>query len=325
MNRNHKISLFTLATSLFLSACGGGGGAGTSNPATGYFIDSPVEGLSYSTLTQSGKTSSDGSFKFVDGENVTFSLYGQTLFSPKGYSYLTPFDVSDTSVNLGYSINLIRFLLALDVDGNPSNGIKLPSYNGTLNVNFNQSIRSFEADSDGKIADFLNSNAAGRPLASVSDAVAHFNSSLGNINSTYTLSLLGRTATSEIKNSNCTNNATGGWRYTFNATSMRMIGSDGFFNNGDGNCTVNAEGDITTQYADIPSGEFLDCAPTCTYKQLNRIKFIPNDVDGRVAVEYSWHTPNTNKIYYVKTILADLPNNNNPTALSTFREVITLN
>jgi hypothetical protein len=57
---------------------------------------------------------------------------------------------------------------------------------------------------------------------------------------------------------------------------------------------------------------------------LNRISYVPSDTDGRTAVEWSWHTPSTNKIYTVKTILADPSNNNNPASLNTFYEVITL-
>lgn len=308
-----------------LSACGGGGGSTASTPQTGLFIDSPVEGLNYSTATQSGKTAADGSFKYLDGESVTFSLYGKTLFSPKGFSYLTPFDLSDTSVNLNYSLNLVRFLLALDEDSNPNNGIKLPTFSGTMDVDFNKSIRDFQADADGKIARFLSSNANGRPLATVQAAVAHFNSSLANINPTYTLAFAGRTATSVIKNTNCTNGVTTGWRYTFTATSVRSVGSDGFSNNGDGNCTASAESDETRLYSAVGAEEFLHCAPSCGYKQLNRITFTTNDPDGRTAVSWSWHTPNSNKIYSVKTILADPRNNNHPASLNTFVEVVTLN
>lgn len=315
------------AASAALAACGGGGNSSTSTTSvsTGYFIDAAVEGLGFSTPTQSGVTGADGSFKYIENENITFNLYGKPLFSAKGFTYLTPFDLSDTSVNPGYSINLIRFLMALDVDSNPSNGLKLPAYAGSLDVDFNKSILDFQADTDGKIAAFLNAQAAGRPLATVEAAVTHFNDSLANISPSYSLSLAGKSATSTIKNSNCTNNATTGWQYSFGATSAQVVGSDGFQNSGDGNCTPNDSETLNMTYVDFVAGEFLSCAPTCTYKGLNRVAYLNPDVDGRTAVEWSWHSPNSNKIYYAKTILADPDNNNNPIALSTFTEVITLN
>lgn len=330
MNKRLKFSFVTASVAL-MAACGGGGGGGggtsstTTTPLTGFFIDSAVQGLTYTSATQSGTTLADGGFKYLDGESVTFKLYGLTISSPLGFTYLTPFDLSDNSVDPNYSINLIRFLLALDEDSNPNNGIKLPAFNGVLDLNFNKSIRDFEADSDGKIRSFLVANANGRALATVQNAVSHFNSSLTSINPEYTLSLLGKTVTSTTKNTKCLNNVTATSRYTFGATSMRIVGSDGFFNNGDGNCVVLADDDETIAYSELRPGEFLDCAPSCTYKQLNRIAFVPNDPDGRTAVEWSWHTPKSGVINYVKTILADPINNNHPASLNTFVSTLRMN
>lgn len=326
MNKILKFTAIAASVTLVV-ACGGGGGPSstTATPLTGFFIDSPVQGLTYTTATQSGTTLVDGSFKYLAGETVTLKLYGLTISSPLGFTYLTPFDLSDSSVDPNYSINLIRFLLAVDEDSNPNNGIKLPVFNGTLNLNFNKSIRDFEADADGKIRSFLTANANGRSLATVQTAVSHFNSSLANINPTYTLSLLGKTVTSTIRNTSCVNNLVATSRYTFGASSVRIVGSDGFFNNGDGNCVALADDDETIPYSDFISGEFLDCAPSCRYNQLNRISFIPVDTDGRTKVEWSWHTPNSNVIKNVSTILADPRNNNHPASLNTFIDILTIN
>jgi hypothetical protein len=308
--------------------CGGDSGtptATTTSPLTGFFIDSAVQGLTYTTATQSGTTPADGSFKYLTGETVTLKLYGLTISSPLGYTYLTPFDLSDSSVDPSYSINLIRFLLAADEDSNPSNGIKLPAFNGTLDINFNQPIRDFEADADGKISSFLIANANGRSLATVQTAVTHFNGSLANINPTYTLSLLGKTITAVTRNTSCTNNVVATAQWTFGASSLQFVGSDGFFNNGDGNCIVNPADDETIPYTSLISGELLDCAPNCNYKQLNRISYIPVDTDGRTKVEWTWHTPNSNVIKNVSTIIADPVNNNQPASLNTFVDVLTIN
>lgn len=326
MKNLFKFSIVTASVALMV-ACGGGNGnpSTAANPLTGFFIDSPVQGLTYTTATQSGTTSADGGFKYLAGEAVTLKLYGLTISSPLGYTYLTPFDLSDSSADPNYSINLIRFLLAVDEDSNPSNGIKLPSFNGTLDINFNQSIRDFEADSDGKISSFLIANANGRSLATVQTAVTHFNSSLANINPSYTLSLLGKTITAVTRNTQCTNNVVATAQWTFGASSLRFVGSDGFFNNGDGNCIVNQADDETIPYASLISGELLDCAPNCNYKQLNRISYIPVDTDGRTKVEWTWHTPNSNVIKNVSTIIADPVNNNHPASLNTFVDILTIN
>ena len=61
-----------LLTMGILSACGSGGSSGP-QIETGVFIDSAVGGLKYQTATQSGLTNSSGEFKYIAGENVTFS------------------------------------------------------------------------------------------------------------------------------------------------------------------------------------------------------------------------------------------------------------
>ena len=64
-------------TTIFLVGCGGGSSTPTSK--TGTFLDSKVVGLSYSTDSVSVTTNENGEFEYIDGENITFKLYGQTL------------------------------------------------------------------------------------------------------------------------------------------------------------------------------------------------------------------------------------------------------
>ncbi|MBX2882441.1 MAG: DM13 domain-containing protein [Granulosicoccus sp.] len=91
---------------------------------SGVFLDSAVQGLSYTTPTQSGLTSATGAFNYMPGESVTFSLGDLVLPSTVAKPVLTPIDIfadapeADTSV-----VNLARLLQTLDVDGNSSNGI----------------------------------------------------------------------------------------------------------------------------------------------------------------------------------------------------------
>lgn len=323
-----KNRLFPAVAAISLiSACGGGGGGGSlpASPSVGYFVDSAVQGLDYSTPTQAGKTDATGSFNYLDGESVSFELYGKEILAPKGFTYLTPFDVESGEVNTGYSVNLTRFLIALDSDNDPSNGITLPDYAGAMDVDFDRSIRDFELDTDGKLRSALNAIAPGRGLPTVQAAAQHLSNTLASIDPAYTLNLVGKTATSTLRNSFCSNDLTLGWRYTFNADNVTLVGDDTFVTDNNSVCTPGGEEELVLNYSDdIEEGEFLDCAPRCTWKQLNRVTHIPSDTDGREAIVWSWHTPNTNKIISVKTILSDPASNNAPASLGSFVEVVTL-
>jgi len=153
-----------------LAACGGGGGGGAvssggnGNPDgendettppevtynTGKFIDSPVQGLRYSTPSLSGLTDVDGTFRYNDDEVVTFSLGGVTIGEAVGASVITPFTLyevkppnkeriisnalfDNTSVQtLDKALNIASFLQNLDADQDASNGINLGNANEIL-------------------------------------------------------------------------------------------------------------------------------------------------------------------------------------------------
>lgn len=333
---------FVAAMACALLACGGGGGPGspavqdkigaendagaaTNNSLlqTGQFIDAPVQGLQYRTATRSGITDSTGRFTFLLGETVEFSLYGQALLSAPGFKVLTPFDVPAGSFNPNYSINLVRFLMTIDEDNNPGNGIKVPVYTGSFQINFDQSVANFEKDAN--VLSLLSKIATNRSLVSVEAAVAHLLRSLQNVQTDYALDLQGKTGRSVMTNTKCSNGLQLGWRYAFGPTSVRVVGNDTFVTNNNTICTTEPEESLDVSYELLrQEGAFLSCAPLCTYAQLNRVQFIPADGDGRTAVEWSWHTPNTKKIYHAKTILRDPRNPGQEAALATFFEVITL-
>ena len=88
-----------VALGLGFSGCSGGGGGSSSNTqavatVTGQFIDAPVQGLNYSTATQSGQTDSSGNFKYRAGETVTFKLGTLTLGTVTATSSLNPLDLA---------------------------------------------------------------------------------------------------------------------------------------------------------------------------------------------------------------------------------------
>ena len=80
-----------VASTVLLVSCGGGGdggggGAATSAPvSTGYFIDSPVQGLGYNTTSGlSGHTGPNGEFQYRVGDVVNFTMGGTTIGSAAG-------------------------------------------------------------------------------------------------------------------------------------------------------------------------------------------------------------------------------------------------
>ncbi len=142
-----------LALSMMLSACGddgngtggigGAGGTGGSGGAlTGFLVDSPVSGVAYETLTQSGLTDAEGAFQYLAGETVRFTLGDILLGEVSGQAEVTPFDLAGAEVvtgrrnlreGLGFAdpalrvvANLALLLQSFDDDDDPSNGINIP-------------------------------------------------------------------------------------------------------------------------------------------------------------------------------------------------------
>jgi hypothetical protein len=159
---------------LTLTACGNGGaGGGTPPPSTGVFIDSPVQGLSYSSAPSglSGLTGPNGEFLYRAGDRVTFSIGGYVLVgmdaSPVlGQTQVTPFiflgNTSVPSVTHVGPVNLARLLLALDtVPGGET--ITLPATPPILPVPTNFGSAIFDTEMAN----------AGIPIASKADAIVH--------------------------------------------------------------------------------------------------------------------------------------------------------
>jgi len=133
-------AIFT--SSLIFSCVGGGGGGGTTTTTTtntngtgitAQFIDAPVQGLDYETSSGlSGVTDANGNFNYNLGDTVTFKIGDivvGTVQIPVMEKYVTPTDlVTDNSPN-GVDLNKVRqivaFLIALDKDKNPDNGIQI--------------------------------------------------------------------------------------------------------------------------------------------------------------------------------------------------------
>lgn len=122
------ISVLIALTLTGLVACGGdgGGNGGGAVTASGVFKDSNVSGLGYSSGSQSGVTETDSSFIYEVGQPVTFTVGGVTIGSTTGKSVITPVDlVAGGTTSTPEVQNIVRFLLMLDSDGDPSNNISI--------------------------------------------------------------------------------------------------------------------------------------------------------------------------------------------------------
>ena len=124
-----RICIYTIGL-LILTACGGGGGGGSSSDSKvqkGVFIDSAVEGVTFTTVTQSGVTDSAGTFNYLSGEIVNLYIGDIFLGSAPGQDLITPLDlvpgaIDETDPQVS---NILRFVQSLDSDNDPDNGITI--------------------------------------------------------------------------------------------------------------------------------------------------------------------------------------------------------
>lgn len=107
-------------------------GTGTNNQGSeptlsGLFKDTRTVGLDYKVGTYTDRTDELGAFKyFSEDDDITFSVGGVVLGTVKVSQVLTPIDlfVDGTSEKIDVQ-NIVSFLLALDDDADPSNGINI--------------------------------------------------------------------------------------------------------------------------------------------------------------------------------------------------------
>lgn len=122
--QKHSIAA-AIAVALGLSACGGSDGT----PTLGAFLDSAVEGVSYSASPsgKSGKTNAKGQYECFPGDTVTLKVGGIELGSTPCASITTPLSLAGLSTyTAGANAqvdNLLLFIQSLDEDDDPSNGI----------------------------------------------------------------------------------------------------------------------------------------------------------------------------------------------------------
>ena len=193
------ICLTVLAAAL--AACGGGSGGGPTTVSTGVLVDSAVTGIGYKTATQSGITNAKGEYSFLSGETVTFFV-GNIQFPPvvaKGI--VTPLDIAQTTdINNQVVSNILVLLQSLDEDGNPSNGITIPSIaasRATSAVSFDVSPLAFSANTT-VIGLVANSGSVTKSLVSESSAISNFQNTLTGLSIPFTSTPVSKLAASIV-------------------------------------------------------------------------------------------------------------------------------
>ena len=175
MKKLGTLSLAVVLLSSFLIGCGGGNGSGSSanisienisgeTISTGVLSDAgAVSGIEYRTASQSGSTDSNGTFSYVSGETITFSIgnivVGQAVAAPNLSTFnlvgisppLSGFGIPNKtpqSLSFQQAINISVFLQTLDEDANPTNGISIPKETiplaSNVTIKFNQNFSTFE-------------------------------------------------------------------------------------------------------------------------------------------------------------------------------------
>ncbi|MGB8692519.1 MAG: Ig domain-containing protein [Steroidobacteraceae bacterium] len=99
--------------------------AGTA--VTGVFRDETVIGLGYVSGTHGGLTDTIGAFTYEEGQSVSFSVGAVSIGAiPIARALVTPMDLIAKGTGSSTRVlNVVRFLMMLDQDGNPNNGIQI--------------------------------------------------------------------------------------------------------------------------------------------------------------------------------------------------------
>ena len=189
--------LFTIKQGLLISllsglmACGGGGGDGgdggdePSSPpvtaSTGVFVDSVVAGLHYETPTFSGTTNNAGEYDFLPGETVTFSIGGIVLGSATAGPVVTPLTLVSGATDPTDPVvtNIVRFLLTLDDDGNPDNGITISAAATAAAAGLSVDFTTSDLTTDAGVTTLLAALPGTPTLVDTTVAQTHFTEILG--------------------------------------------------------------------------------------------------------------------------------------------------
>jgi hypothetical protein len=143
------------AIAVGVCACGGRDAGGDQPaaplPLAGVFQAGGVSGVRYATPSRTGTTDDAGTFHYLPGETVMFSVGRIQLGSAPGAAAVTPFTLAGTSpprteralrleldrarrspTAFVRAVNIGRLLISLDADHNPANGLDIAARAATL-------------------------------------------------------------------------------------------------------------------------------------------------------------------------------------------------
>lgn len=164
---------------------GGGGGSSSGSTMTGVFKDTNVAGLTYSSASFSGVTNAAGQYSYREGEVTTFSVGAVILGSVTSRGVVTPVHlVAGGTVDSTDVQNIVRFLLMIDDDGDPDNGITISTAVQTAaeswptDLDFSLSESDFSDAIDSLATDCINADGGSHAIPSAYDAQEHLEGSV---------------------------------------------------------------------------------------------------------------------------------------------------
>ena len=177
------VSTLAVATALLILVGCGGSSSDPAPPAppvepilTGHFTDSAVEGLTYTTETESGITDSTGAFTYKAGETISFSIGNFALGeAATATAEMTPLDLipgavlvttaselnsidnqfngsnpNAAAIAFATLHNMVTFLQAIDSDKDANNGITIADGMGAIlegvSLDFTAGLYQFRRD-----------------------------------------------------------------------------------------------------------------------------------------------------------------------------------
>ncbi|MBZ2188988.1 hypothetical protein K8B33_07760 [Alcanivorax sp. JB21] len=171
-----------LISSALLVACGGGGGSGGGGERTGVFKDSNVIGIDYRTSSgMTGTTNERGEFRYRKNDVVTFRVGNVEIGSAPGAAVVLPVDMVEAGISIEPGVTgRVRFMLMLDEDGDPDNGISISEEVRTLAMDWTQPEFA-SGNLAGDIADIISDVASVHPGASLPSAAVAIDHLQGTI------------------------------------------------------------------------------------------------------------------------------------------------
>jgi ABC-2 type transport system ATP-binding protein len=170
-----------LISTALLSACAG---SSNSKLQQGQFVDAPVQGLNYtrSGLTTTFRTLANGIFLYNPGETLQFSVGNIPIGSAStdaNTRFVTPSNLASGDEQV--RVNIARFLLTLDEDDDPTNGIAISAKVQLVAKSYSGVITFSQLDNSDLASFAQKANDDDRRLISAKAAKQHLDASEADI------------------------------------------------------------------------------------------------------------------------------------------------